>query len=582
MNKKLSIQNASSFENNQDVCTSVFVSIPRPISFIKGDTMYINEIEEDSIKKYSSMMVASNSLPQIAISGSSNNDIGVNKFDKSLTFKANENYIEESKVATNQTTSKENLFLSQNFNGDVIGLQTVKTPSFDVFSNLKPHCAQEADFHYLNKYISEGLKCESKSEPLIYSRNRLHPFSFLLGMKKGVFNKKGLLDQPSPSFIDSEDWLRPPNISKEAILNGLEIRHKEGLVLVDTEIMKKFRGIIGDMIGQLLGAAIGRPISLNVQLFEPKSTLQRVADYWSFAPLFLNEAAKAKNALQRMKYVMAFAIGGLYVSTKQLKPFNPLIGETFEGQYEDGTKIYIEHISHYPTTSRFYAVGKNYKFKGYIDFSTTTSLFGSDIYVHQKGPITIEFPELKEEVTYSLPTVHLLNARAEKNRASQWMNSMIFCDLKNSLKSIVKFATNSKYVHGFEGIIFSNEFNRKEYNHIKEADKSQNINLEDKKLKNKIIETVSGSWLVELKFSNDQNPTWDIDHHIPSWIRPPTHALPSDGRFREDLIWLFRMFNTTNEAEKKLYKDYSQAWKLAIELGQRTEREIRKKNKNKK
>jgi hypothetical protein len=582
MNKKLPNHKKNSFENNQDVCTSVFVSIPRPISFIKGDTMYISEIEEDSIKKYSSLMVASTGLPQMTISTPSTNDIAVNKFEKSLTFKVNENYIEESKLQAGQAASKENIFMGQNFNGDGFGLQTVKTPSFDLFSNLKPICAQEADMHYLNKHVTEGFKRESQSESNIYSRNRLHPFSFLLGMKKGVFNKKGVLDQPSPRFIDSDDWLKPPDMSKEAILKGLEIRHKEGLVLVDTEIMKKFRGIIGDMIGQLLGAAIGRPISLNVQLFEPKSTLQRVVDYWSFAPLFLNEAAKATNPLQRMKYIMAFAIGGLYVSTKQLKPFNPLIGETFEGQYEDGTKIYIEHISHYPTTSRFYATGKNYKFHGFIDFSTTTSFFGSDIYVHQKGPITVEFPELKEVVTYSLPTVHLLNARAEKNRASQWMNSMIFCDLKNSIKAIVKFACNSKYVHGFEGVIFQNEFNRLDYNHIKEADKSQNMNLEDKKLKNKIIETVSGSWLLELKFSNDQSPTWHIDQHIPSWIRPPTHALPSDGRFREDLIWLFRMFNTTNETEKKLYKDYSQAWKLAIELGQRTEREIRKKNKSKK
>ena len=425
--------------------------------------------------------------------------------------------------------------------------------------------------------------CETPSEDLIYSRNRLQPFSFLIGMKKGVFNKKGGLDFPSPTFINTFEWLKPPDMSKESILQGMEVRNKEGLVLVNREIMKKFKGIIGDMITQLIKAAFGTPISLNVQLFEPKSTLQRIADYWSLAPLFLNQAAQSSDPLQRIKLVMAFAIGGLYISTKQLKPFNPLIGETFEGQFEDGTKVYIEHISHYPTVARFYVLGKLYKFHGYFDFTTETGSFGSKLYVYQKGPITVEFPEIGEKVVFSMPTILLLNARGEENRASIWIENMLFSDIKNSLKGIVQFANNSSFIHGFEGYIIENTFNSKDYNHLKEAVKARDkLDFTNKQMQNRLLDKISGSWLQELKFSNDLAPAWSIDRDMPSWLRPPTHALPSDGRFREDLIWLYRMFNTLDEKEKKIYKDYSQGWKLAIELGQRTEREIRKKNRPKK
>lgn len=54
-----------------------------------------------------------------------------------------------------------------------------------------------------------------------------------------------------------------------------------------------------------------------------------------------------------MKNVIAFAISGLqYVST-QKKPFNPILGETFEGVWPDGTKIFMEHVSHHPPISCF-------------------------------------------------------------------------------------------------------------------------------------------------------------------------------------------------------------------------------------
>jgi hypothetical protein len=42
-----------------------------------------------------------------------------------------------------------------------------------------------------------------------------------------------------------------------------------------------------------------------------------------------------------MKLCITFAVSGLYKNTRQLKPFNPILGETLQGYFQDGTSINI-------------------------------------------------------------------------------------------------------------------------------------------------------------------------------------------------------------------------------------------------
>lgn len=45
------------------------------------------------------------------------------------------------------------------------------------------------------------------------------------------------------------------------------------------------------------------------------------------------------------------------------KPFNPLLGETYQG-FIDGCPIYGEQISHHPPITSVYMVGRGYKVYG--------------------------------------------------------------------------------------------------------------------------------------------------------------------------------------------------------------------------
>jgi hypothetical protein len=56
-------------------------------------------------------------------------------------------------------------------------------------------------------------------------------------------------------------------------------------------------------------------ISLPIKIFEPRSSIQRIVDIWSFAPHYLNQAAQSDNHLERLKLVIAFALSGIYICT---------------------------------------------------------------------------------------------------------------------------------------------------------------------------------------------------------------------------------------------------------------------------
>lgn len=72
-------------------------------------------------------------------------------------------------------------------------------------------------------------------------------------------------------------------------------------------------------------------ISLPIKIFEPRSSIQRIVDLWSFAPIYLKDAAETTDHLERLKKVITFALSSLYLCTSQYKPFNPILGETLQG-----------------------------------------------------------------------------------------------------------------------------------------------------------------------------------------------------------------------------------------------------------
>lgn len=225
----------------------------------------------------------------------------------------------------------------------------------------------------------------------------------------------------------------------------------------------------------------------------------------------------------------------------------------------------------------------DFKLHGYFDFITKAEGFGSRLIINQRGPINIDFENkngIPGRITYNMPTIKLNNASSEENRSSIWIESMVFVDTVNNLKGVIKFAYNKQNINAIEGFILEHMYEKDyKYDVLKEIKFGNDLKIDTKNIKQKIFARASGSWLKELNFDNKSY--WDIDKHIPGFIRPVNNVIPSDWRFREDLIWLFRSFLSKNEQDRKTFEDTAQNWKTVIETCQRTEREIRKKYKQK-
>ena len=426
------------------------------------------------------------------------------------------------------------------------------------------------------------------NNPYIYSYIDWHPYSFCTGHRKWGY-ENGKLKSPSPVFIDNEEWCKSKDVSKGEVLKGILIRDDVGLLLVDPFVCNKFSGMLGDLIKQILKVVFGHKISLNVKLFQPLSLSQTLLNYFSFIPKYIIPSLNPEfSPISRMKYAISLGISGLYMNAMQLKPFNPLISETFQGIFdledkENKIEVYSEQTSNYPTLTRYYILNKMFKMYGYFDLSLETHNFGNRITCYTKGINTIDFFKINEKICLSIPSSQIVNAIAKDDRSAHYLGVMIFYDIKNNLRAFVQFAKDTKHISEIKGYIFNYQFPQNyKFNFDKEYDMFNKIDVNNLQknnnifTQNDIISTISGSWLHQLYF--DGIKYWDIDEDIPTYIKPVYNCLPSDSRFREDLIWLYRsFFKAKNEEERLYYEKLAQNWKLMIEKLQREERTLKAK-----
>lgn len=73
-----------------------------------------------------------------------------------------------------------------------------------------------------------------------------------------------------------------------------------------TELIKKLasslykgRGVVG--------------VSLPVRIFEPRSLLTRITDWWTLMPHYMNLAAKTNDKVERFKLLISAIIGGIHM-----------------------------------------------------------------------------------------------------------------------------------------------------------------------------------------------------------------------------------------------------------------------------
>lgn len=130
-------------------------------------------------------------------------------------------------------------------------------------------------------------------------------------------------------------------------------------ILAPTVLPPSLIGFLRKNVGKDL-STISMPVSAN----EPISLLQRAAEVLEYSNL-LDQATQSKDPVERLMYVTAFAVSSFSsnrVRERSIrKPFNPMLGETYELVREDrGFRFIAEKVSHRPVQLAYQADSKEW------------------------------------------------------------------------------------------------------------------------------------------------------------------------------------------------------------------------------
>lgn len=143
--------------------------------------------------------------------------------------------------------------------------------------------------------------------------------------------------------------------------------------------------IMKNCIGKEL-TKIPMPVNFN----EPLSTLQRLTEDYEYSEL-LDRAAKCNDPAVQLVYIAAFAVSSYATTSNRTgKPFNPLLGETFECDRRDdlGWRSISEQVSHHPPMLAQHCEGRGWRC--WQEFSMSSKFRGKYLQVVPLGVVHLE------------------------------------------------------------------------------------------------------------------------------------------------------------------------------------------------
>lgn len=399
------------------------------------------------------------------------------------------------------------------------------------------------------------------------------PFSFYDSSK---FKEK---ERPAvPCYIPLEELNKKKTHTKASLFDAFEEQKTGDLKLTNKELKDKQKGVLITVLKEAASKIMeGKGIvglSLPVRIFEPRSSIERITDLFTYCNHYLTRAAASDEPQERVKWVLGFLIAAMPHAISQYKPFNPLLGETFQATLEDGTTIDCEHTSHHPPITNYYV--KSHQFTVYGALTINGEIHANSLNAFNEGWGTVEFKD-GHKVKFCLPNLYIWGL-IMGSRGLQYTAGAIVMDEVNGIKGVLKYSADTKT--GLTSY-FSSSRNDVVRGAIYKYDQKKHLAVvtkhKDKWLAMlndlagmpdsvKLIHKVEGSWLREVRcdgeliWSVETEPQYAQQHFF---IENP---LPSDCRFREDLIWLW-----------KRNEELSGIWKVKLEEQQRHERAQRKK-----
>eukprot|EP00002_Diphylleia_rotans_P011024 TRINITY_DN2188_c0_g1_i1.p1 TRINITY_DN2188_c0_g1~~TRINITY_DN2188_c0_g1_i1.p1 ORF type:complete len:740 (-),score=160.82 TRINITY_DN2188_c0_g1_i1:432-2651(-) len=152
-------------------------------------------------------------------------------------------------------------------------------------------------------------------------------------------------------------------------------------------------GVLKDSVGKDL-SRITLPASWN----EPLGTLQRACEEMENHDL-IKKALEIQDPLQRMLHVAAFAVSAYgYTENRTSKPFNPMLGESYEFEDEE-IRFISEQVSHHPPITAFHTQGHDFQIFGEILIKN--KFWGKSVELNPVGAINVVFEDTNHRFSWS-------------------------------------------------------------------------------------------------------------------------------------------------------------------------------------
>ncbi|XP_040213599.1 oxysterol-binding protein-related protein 6 isoform X3 [Rana temporaria] len=173
-------------------------------------------------------------------------------------------------------------------------------------------------------------------------------------------------------------------------------------------------------------------VSMPVELNEPLNTLQHLCEELEYSEL-LDKAAETDDPHERMALIAAFAVSG-YAATYYRagsKPFNPVLGETYECIREDkGFRFFSEQVSHHPPVSACHCESKNFVF--WQDIRWKNKFWGKSMEILPFGTVNVVLPKYGECYVWNKVTTCIHNILSGR----RWIEHYGEITIRNTKNSV--------------------------------------------------------------------------------------------------------------------------------------------------
>ena len=366
----------------------------------------------------------------------------------------------------------------------------------------------------------------------------------------------------------------PPNFKMEDRLKDFNMSKDGTLKIANKDLRDKQKAVIKKIFAKAAATILeGKNVigmSLPINIFQERSTIERLLDLFRFFPYYCNLACEAENEIERIKFLAAALVGSCQYQMDQWKPFNPILGETFQGHFDENTEMSVEHTSHHPSISNFYMTGKGWKCYGALVYNA--KIKANKVIAFTENWSTLEFDD-GIVLKFTWPSLEMGNFIFGVRKMSMVRNIVVKSE-KAKVKCLIRF--NKEVKRRLMGLLSKWEYNVLEgslyiYNPAKELamkkkkwyDTMLGFNkMADSEME---LEKVSGNWLKNLLFNKEEY--WNANQEgISKRQIPLENCLPSSYRYREDLCWV----HYNNE-------EFAQKWKIMLEVQQREDKKARAK-----